>query len=69
MKKEGRRYRYFKEEEQQEKGHRGMKGNSLFVRLMIILSGWRTYLMEKVWWKMSPKKSVDMTHEEPCRAF
>lgn len=37
MQKGGRRCQYFKEEEQHEKGHRGIICNNLFVGLMIIL--------------------------------
>lgn len=46
---EGRRCRYFKEEGQQEKGHRRMRGNNLFVGLMIILSDWRTVPLGESW--------------------
>ena len=37
-----------KKEEQHEKGHRGMRGNNLYVGLRIILSGWRTAPMGRL---------------------
>lgn len=69
MEKGGRRCQYFKEEEQHEKGHRGIKGNNLFVGLMIPFSGWRTAPLGGGWWEMRLERSMGMTREEPCRAF
>lgn len=48
---------YFKEEEQQEKGHRGMKGSDLSVGLLVLLSGRGTVLHREGWWKTGPERS------------
>lgn len=62
--------RYFKEEEWQEKGQRGMKGSDLFVGLWIHLSGQRTVLLGDGHWALGPGGRMwgRGTGEDPCRA-